>query len=1244
MKICQLLALLLLIQWTSSVVAQDNTDSVAEKDNNEARSSVEISFEESLPTEWKTQGTIRFNTPGPRPPEFPELSDKNSAITLESGGYLAIPDAEEKSTFDLTNGDAVTFEAWVNPSRISDGGFMYIIGKGRTGSPKFAKDNQNWAFRLTGKQGEAKVNFLFATSPNASGSHWHRWTSVKGFPVDTGWHHVAVTYRFGDPKTIQGWINGKPTKGVWDMGGATSEPPVVDNDEIRIGSGFVGSLDAVALHHRILSDEELTARFKRVGKTRTRELRTPIMPEIADVPAGRVLVQIHENMPTHERWLYTNEEWPAVTTSWVGDEFLLPRIPLKYDSWGIRTKWEAPLLVRMVGDIQLPPGEHKILLWTRALSRLWIDGELLAEKGTINNKPRNGEELVIPVNTPPQPGLRARGYGQSEIIKEFVAKGDGDAPRTYRVVLDMMVGGSNLRAETGEVCIAVETEDGRSYSVLRPNVSNLAELTPLTDDAVEPLLTTIEDSISQLETEQRRTAAASRDSFWEMRHKATREWVAAHPSPEVPAAGDGESLHPIDAFINAKIKTARTAAEKSDPVQAKDFYENVLPILSENCFRCHGDKDNGGLRLNTREHALSAGDSDVPAIIPGDPDQSELIARVRAGDMPPTENGLTPTQIQTLEKWVKDGAAWPAPPLNPKSVQQPEIVSDSAFLRRIYLDLVGVPPTDFETKKFLSDRSTNKRERVIEQLLQDDRAADHWMGFWLDTLAENPSLINKSLNSSGPFRFFLYESLLDRKPLDRMLTELLLMRGDVPRGGSVGFSVAGENDSPFAAKAHIISSAFLGIEMQCARCHDSPYHETTQRDLYNLAAMLNRKPLTVPETSRVPAAFFEKQGRESLIQVTLKPDEQVQATWPFANVTGVEDSPELNGLMESPGDPRERLATLITAPQNKRFPRVIVNHLWKRLMGAGFVEPVNDWEGHPPSHPELLDWLADQFRTHNYDVNHVVKLIVTSKAYQREAVGQNLTASAEQRFFNAPERRRLTAEQIVDSLHAVTGRKIDSEELTFVHDGRRSLNGNLTLGTPTRAWMFADLKNERDRPSLSLPRARSVVDVLEAFGWTGSRQKPIHERETAPNVLQPGVLANSTLASSLTRASLHSEMAELALQAQSPEELAKDLFLRFLTREPSPEELSIFSAALAEGFSTRIVPENEVVMPEPLKPLPQVSWFNHLRPEANEIQIEIERRVQQGPPADPRLQTAWREVFEDILWSLINHREFAWVP
>lgn len=1188
--------------------------------------------EESTPL--RAKGNVQRDQAGPRPPEFPEMDENNTAVRVDSSAYLSVPDTGSKSGFDFSNGDAITLEAWVNPSVLREGQVSYVVGKGRTGSPKFARDNQNWSLRVVGAKNEAKLSFLFSTKLTSSEAHWHRWDSKLGFPVGTGWHHIAIAYRFGDPKSIRGWVNGEPTQGNWSYGGETKEPPVVDDDEIRIGNGFAGMLDAIAIHRAVLDDKVVASRFHRVGKPRVVKPQPEVMPELADVPEGRVLVQLSPGLPAHNRWPNEGEQWPRESARWFGDTFLLPRIPLQYDAWGIRSAWKAPVLLRMAGDVQLPAGTHRFMMRGRALGRLWINGKVVARTKAITGRPPDGEERITPLAQPPLPGVRVHGYRQQEVFGEATI--DPGITGKSRVVLELVVGGKGHRTETGEVCVAVLSANGKMYELAGAGSTRL----PLTDAAVEPVLSAIEESLAQLDDQRRRGAAASQDDFWQGRHELARVWANENPVRQ-PRKGS----HPIDAFITSKIERAIAASSGADASQAEHFHDKILPILRENCFRCHGEKDKGGLKLDSRAAALKAGDSEIPAVVPGDLKASELIVRIRDGDMPPTDDGLPKQQIELLEQWVKDGAPWPVPPLAESEVALSLVVDDASFLRRVYLDTVGVPPTADEAQVFLADVNPHKRTRLIDALLNDDRFADGWMSFWLDLLAENPTLLNQSMGSTGPFRWFLHDSLRDNKPLDRVVTELLLMRGGAAEGGSAGFAMASENDSPMAAKGHIVASAFLGIELQCARCHDSPYHSTTQKDLYSLAAMLSRKSVTVPKTSRVPAAFFENQKvRKSLIQVTLKADQSVPAQWPFASVTGVTDGENIDQLMQTPTDTRERLAALITAPQNVRFSRVIVNRIWKQLIGAGMVEPVHDWEGNAASHPELLNWLAQELIVNHYDFRHVVRLILTSTAYQRAAIGKNLAASAEMRFFNAPERRRLTAEQIVDSLHYATGRPFDVEELTFVHDGRRELRQRQTLGKPTRAWMFGDLKNERDRPSLSLPKARAVVDVLEAFGWTGARQMPITDRETDPNVLQPGVLTNSTLSMSLTRASHQSALAELAIAAESPESLVDTLFLRTLSRFPKPGERTTFASTLSDRFDARLVPAEKIARIEKLPPLPQVTWFNHGRPKANEIQLEIERRVLAGPPPDPRLSPAWRSALEDALWSLINHREFVWMP
>ena len=1203
---------------------------------------------------WRLQGSVKLGQPGPRPREFPAFAADNRAVTLGGkGARIEIPDDGEQSRFDFANGDAITIEAWVKvPASVAEaarrtggGTPMYVVGKGRTNNPGVAKDNQNWALRVTTTGGVARAGFLFATSAGG-GTRWHRWTSELGFLPDSGWRHLAVSYVFGDPKSIRGWIDGKPTAGVWDLNGETTAAPVVDNDDVWIGSSmggsagnsFVGSIDQLAIHRATLSDVEAAARFARLGGPRVVGPRPEVMPEIGVIPPGKVLVTWTENLPSHDRWLHEGETLEAETQRSFQDAMLLAHVPTKYDAWGIRAAWRPPVLLRIAADLELPSGKQKLLLRARALGRLWIDGQLVARTKPITKQPPNGEEPITPLVKPLRPGMRVPGYHQQQVVFDV----ELDPSReTHRVVLELAVGGKQLRTETGECCLAIDPGEGKPFEVLTARGERL----PLTNASLEPVLSRYERAARLADDRRRRALATSMDDFWQRRHAEARRWAEAHPV----AIPNTQHENPIDAFLQAKIDRAMKLATGESRKVAEHFHSEVAPILREHCFRCHGEKDKGGLKLNSRRGLLAPDDSREAVVVPGNADASELMARIRSREegvrMPPTEVGLSDKEIATLEKWINDGAAWPPKLVTSEQVAWAPVVSDEAFLRRVYLDTVGSPPRLEEARAFLQSDAEDKRERLIDQLLADPRWADHWVSCWLDLLAENPTLLNASLNSTGPFRWFVHDSLRDGKAWDRLVTELLLMRGGIHEGGSAGFGVAAENDAPFAAKGHIVASAFLGIELQCARCHDSPYHTTTQRDLYSLAAMLENKRVTVPATSRVPVAFFEAtKTREPLIQATLKPNEPVTPAWPFAKATGIEDGPNIDARMLEPSDTRERLAALITSPENERFARVMVNRLWQRLMGAGLVEPIHDWEGRDASHPELLRWLARQWVAHGYDSRMLIRQIMTSQAYQRAAIGQNRLASSESRFFRAPDRRRLTAEQIVDSLHVATGSPMDVEELTFVHDGRRALSNRLSLGRATRAWMLGDLKNERDRPSLSLPRARVVVDVLEAFGWTGARQMPVNQRELEPNVLQPGILSNGTLVATLTRAAHESELAGWAVTADSPDKLVNDLFLRVLSRRPAASERAEFVRALSEGFESRLVPEAEQVAPVPSEPLPLVTWFNHLRPDANTIQQEHERRVRRGPPVDPRLRPAWREVYEDFVWSLINHREFVWVP
>jgi len=582
-----------------------------------------------------------------------------------------------------------------------------------------------------------------------------------------------------------------------------------------------------------------------------------------------------------------------------------------------------------------------------------------------------------------------------------------------------------------------------------------------------------------------------------------------------------------------------------------------------------------------------------------------------------------------------------------EGVKPGRLVDDLGFVRRLWLDVEGVNPTDHFARQFIGDpkKTIGENWRYYVAANRVDNWADHWVPYWQDVLAENPSLIKPTLNNTGPFRDWIYESFADNKPIDRFATELIRMEGSTTGGGPAGFAMASQNDVPMAAKAHVIAKAFLGIEMKCARCHDAPNHPYAQKDLFSMAAMLERKAIAVPKTSSVPGT--PEHLKKMLIAVTLKPGEKVEPGWSLESLASSKLPPEVLSAAAAK-DPREMLAAIITSPTNPRFAQVMVNRLWKRYMGHGLVEPVDDWEDAKPSHPELLNWLAHELMTHDYDLKHVAKLILSSHAYQRE-VGESPDAGGqvpppEKRLFSHQVRRRLSAEQVVDSLFAAVGKDLGTEMLTFDQDGRRPPSEMLNFGVPKRAWQFVSLSNERDRPALALPMAQHVSDLLLAFGWRDNRPDPITQRDDAPHALQPLTLANGPIVNRIARLSDDSSLTEFAVSdaCKSPEDFVRRVFRSFLTREPSAKELKSLADGLHDGFSDRVVKGAKPQAPRSYRT--PVSWANHLSAEATTIKLELEKRSREGDPPTARLTKEWRERAEDVVWAVMNMPEFLFVP
>ncbi len=1166
--------------------------------------------------------------PGPRAPSYPDFAKGNTALALAGDGQKALTIADSHELrFGLN--ETITLEAWVMAPAAS--GTPYLIGKGRLGTTTFGQNNQNYALRLQVGKNEAQIGFLFhsADVPGKKGT-WHRWWSKDTLPLQ-GWHHVAVTYTFGQPKSIKGFIDGRETDGTWDMGGATDRAPVMDGDALVIGSGsnrtaqhtLTGWLDEVAIYRGPINLERLKAKYQFV----------PPPPPVAqkDVPEGRVMVQLaEEGMPDANAWPSAP---PKVAETYTEDVFGFLDVPQKYVETGVRGERHVPFLLRAAAKVTFPPGRHRLLLRARGATNLYLDGKIVLTTPFPPND-SDGHHLVADQRDYLDlgPDFRFAPPGNRESWCEFEGTGK---PQFFvlETLVGSYVGKSVRRPELGETVVAWSAEGSERWQLVSPG----ARQVPYTDAGWMSYEKERTAHYDRINAERRAALRAKSDAYWTRRREAAQSWLAqAAPvlPPELPENFPANNA--IDHFIGSKIAKVTAQAVKRGAI---DYFQQVQPLLEAKCLECHrGSKAKGDLRLDTLADALRGGESNGAGIVPGKPDHSAILQRVTTEDedsiMPPKGKRLTPEEVALLTTWIQEGANWPD--IQADHVTLTPRVDDLTFLRRSMLDTLGVVPSLAEIDSF---RKNPDREAWIETLLSDPRWADHWMGYWQDVLAENPNMLNPTLNNTGPFRWWIYESLKDNKPMDLFVTELLRMRGSERLGGPAGFGTASQNDVPMAAKGTIVSTAFLGVEMKCARCHDSPTHKSLQKDLFQLAAMLGTSPIEVPKTSSVPMDKIHAGGRKPLIQVTLQPGTKVEPAWPFDEFSDESAAK----LAEFPDDSRDVLAAMITAPQNERFAQVIANRIWARLMGRGIVEPVEDWEKGKPSHPELLQWLGRELVRSGYDVKHLARLILNSHAYQRTT---DPTLKQTSPLFTSPAPRRLYAEQIVDSLFVATGKPFKTEEVCLDIDNTRDLKNSITLGKPNRSWMLTSTSNERDRPSLSLPRIQAVADVLSAFGWRGARQDPISKRDADPNVLQPAILSNGTVGVWLTRLSDDHGITQLALEEQPLEAFLDKLYLRLLTRLPHAEEKQLYLQHLREGYDSRLTD-----LPPPTSSLPSnrvrekyVSWSNHLDAEATTVRLEQEKAARQGDPPTAKLSPAWRTRLEDVLWALLNSPEWAYSP
>lgn len=603
------------------------------------------------------------------------------------------------------------------------------------------------------------------------------------------------------------------------------------------------------------------------------------------------------------------------------------------------------------------------------------------------------------------------------------------------------------------------------------------------------------------------------------------------------------------------INLAAYSAELS-PEKEMAFIGEVRMVLAHNCYKCHsGAKIEGELRLDEKEYVFAGGENGK-ILIPGNPGESDMIRRINLGknheDVMPSKGKLLSKQERDLlALWIEKGAPWPdgaaqqsvfrvaelaprRPDLpaykagldNPvdlwvdeyfqqNNLEWKDQVDDKIYLRRIYLDVIGLIPSPKELEEFRNDTRPDKRDIWLQTLLnKSDDYATHWLTFWNDVLRNDYT--GTGYITGGRFNItdWLYTSLRENKPYDQFVKELLN-----PTEKSKGFiegikwrGTVNASQRTEMQAAQNVGQVLLGLNLKCASCHDSFVSDWKLEEAYAFANIFADSTLEISRCE-VPTGKMAK----------------TEILW------------EELGEIDSAATKVEKLRQLadkLVQPANGRMYRTIVNRVWKQLMGRGIVEPVDEMDNEPWSQ-DLLDWLASDFVENGYNLKKLIYQIASSKIYQSQSIGYESydAVMAEDYKFSGMVKRRLTAEQFSDAVSEVVYPLFNKEELKY---------------NPF----------ELQQPELSSPsftRASLVANnpFLTALGRP-NREVVSTSRDAQGSLLQALELTNGERLNTTLQKGAEKWITNL----NDPVQITEELYLKALNRKPNGKELAIAKQAL----------------------------------------------------------------------------------
>lgn len=547
----------------------------------------------------------------------------------------------------------------------------------------------------------------------------------------------------------------------------------------------------------------------------------------------------------------------------------------------------------------------------------------------------------------------------------------------------------------------------------------------------------------------------------------------------------------------------------SDEQLSYNFH--IRPILSDKCFACHGpdaNKREAGLRLDLADAAFAALKENPGkfAIVPSVLEKSEVYHRIISQDpntqMPPPESNLALTQeeIELIKRWIKEGAQYEphwafVPPkkaplpkvkdedwpkneidyftlakMSQKGLKPNETATKAELLKRISLDITGLPPTPEMMAQFEKDESPDAYSRMVDQLLDKPAFGEKMAVLWMDIARYSDSYgyQDDNVRTQWPYRDWVIHAFNNNLPYDQFLTWQLA--GDMLPNATKEqiLATAFNRNHKYTEEGGVIpeeyrieyvldktntfSKGILGITMECAQCHDHKYDPISQQNYYELFAFFNNTPekgyegdVSQSKPAKTPILWIERNDIDQLLTFINHPDtsklmvsvmeelDTVRTTYILAR--GVYDAPTVPVKPNTPESildfgenfPKNRLglAKWTTDAKNPLTARVFVNLMWQEIFGQGWVKSTGDFgmQGDLPSHPELLDWLAVDFRENGWDTKRLIKKILTSATYmQSSKVDQKkLSIDPDNKYLARAPRLRLTAENVRDLMLASSG-------------------------------------------------------------------------------------------------------------------------------------------------------------------------------------------------------------------------------